>query len=84
MSVRTTVRPVAFANPFTLPGLDRTYPAGTYLVSVDEEQLDLSFSAFRRVGTRIALTHGAVTESWPVDPADLDAALSSDAAKRDG
>lgn len=82
MSVRTTVRPVVFAGSFTLPGLDRSYPAGTYLVSVDEEQLDLSFSAFRRVGTRIALSHGAVTESWPVEQADLDAALSADAAKR--
>lgn len=82
MSVRTTVKPVVFSGAFTLPGLDRSYPAGTYLVSVDEEQLDLSFSAFRRVGTRIALTHGAVIESWQVEPEDLEAALSNDAAKR--
>jgi hypothetical protein len=73
---------VVFAAPFTLPGLDRTYPAGTYYVSVDEEALDTSFAAFRRVGTRIALTRGPVIESWPVDPEDLDKALSNDATKR--
>ena len=72
---------VTFAAPFTLPGLDRFYPAGTYQVTTDDEQLDVSFSAFRRVATRIALSHGAVTESWPVNPVDLDAALASDMGK---
>ena len=46
---------VTFAAPFTLPGLDRPYPAGTYTVRTDDEQLDLSFAASRRVATVILL-----------------------------
>ncbi len=70
---------VTFRAPFTLPGLERFYPAGTYVVTTDDEQLDVSFSAFRRVETRIALSHGAVTEAWPVNPSDLEIALAIDA-----
>ena len=70
---------VTFAAPFTLPGLERSYPAGSYAVTTDDEQLDLSFSAFRRVATTIMLASGAVTQAWPVEPADLAAALAKDA-----
>lgn len=79
--IHTRSRTVTFRAPFTLPGLDRDYPAGSYRVDVDEEQLDLSFSAFRRVATSIVLVSGAMTQVWPVDPADLDAALTRDAAR---
>jgi hypothetical protein len=78
--IHTRSTTVTFRAPFTLPGLERSYPAGNYQVNVDEEQLDLSFSAFRRVATTIMLVSGAMTQAWPVDPADLDAALARDAA----
>ena len=71
---------VVFAHRFTLPGLDRSYPAGAYLITTESEPLDVSFAASRRTATRIALTRGAVTEHWPVDPVDLAAALAHDAA----
>lgn len=79
--IHTRSRTVTFRAPFTLPGLDRSYPAGSYQVNVDEEQLDLSFTAFRRVATTIMLVSGPTTQAWPVNPVDLDAALASDAAQ---
>jgi hypothetical protein len=78
--IHTRSTTITFRAPFTLPGLDRSYPAGSYQVNVDEEQLDLSFSAFRRVATTIMLASGATTQAWPVIPADLEAALARDAA----
>lgn len=71
---------VTFRSPFTLPGLDRSYPQGDYTITADDEQLDLGFTAFRRVATTILLHTGATTQAWPVAPADLEAALVADAA----
>ena len=76
--IRTRHYIATFGAPFTLPGLDRTYPAGSYDVSTDEESLDLSFAAFRRVATTIMLVDGPMTQAWPVDPKDLEAAIASD------
>jgi hypothetical protein len=80
--IHTSSAIVTFAAPFTLPGLERSYPAGNYRIDTDMEQLDLSFAASRRVATTIMLTAGAVTEAWPVDPTDLAAALAKDIAAR--
>jgi hypothetical protein len=74
--------PVTFAASFTLPGLDRSYPPGTYTVQVDDEQLDLTFAASRRVATIIMLRAGPETQAWLVKQADLDAALAADKANR--
>ena len=71
---------VEFHSPFTLPGLDRVYPAGSYIIRVDEEALDVSFPATRRVATTIMLPSGAMTQAWLVSSADLEAALAADAA----
>lgn len=79
--IHTRSTTVTFRAPFTLPGLDRDYPAGRYQVNVDEEQLDLSFAAFHRVATTIMLVSGAMTQAWPVNPVDLEAALANDAAQ---
>jgi hypothetical protein len=49
-------------------------------VSVDEEQLDVSFTAYRRVATTIMLVNGPTTRAWGVEPLDLAAALEKDAA----
>jgi hypothetical protein len=73
---------VSFAAPFTLPGLDRSYPAGNYTIQADDEQLDLSFAATRRLATTIMLKSGPMTQAWLVKPIDLDAALALDIAKR--
>lgn len=79
--IQTRHSVVSFAAPFTLPGLNRHYPAGDYRVNVDEEQLDVSFAASRRVATTIMLVWGATTEAWLVDPRDLEAALTADAER---
>jgi hypothetical protein len=42
MTMRTTSMTVSFAKPFTLEGMDRPQPAGTYRVDTDEELLDSS------------------------------------------
>ena len=81
MDIQTRSTTVTFQAPFTLPGLDRDYPAGRYTVSIDEEQLDVSFTAHRRVATIIMLVSGPVTHAWLVTPEDLDAALAHDAAR---
>ena len=72
---------VTFGSPFTLPGLDRSYPAGSYTVEADDEQLDLSFAASRRIATTILLRAGPMVQAWLVTPADLEAALTQDATK---
>ena len=61
MSTRTTETTVTFSRSFTLSAVDGVLPAGTYRVSVDEEEIDgLSFRAFQRVATMLHL---------PADPA---------------
>jgi hypothetical protein len=77
--IQTRSTSVTFRSPFTLPGLDHTYPAGNYRVVTDDEQLDVSFAASRRIATTIMLTSGAMTQAWLVRQADLDAALANDA-----
>jgi len=84
MSIDDTTSTVVFAHRFTLPGLNRTYPAGAYLITTENERLDVSFSATRRVATRIALTRGATTEYVAIEPSDLAAALAADAATPPG
>lgn len=80
--IHTRSYTVNFTAPFILPGLDRNYLAGTYTVQVDDEQLDLSFAASRRIATVIMLSAGAETQAWPVKPADLEVALAADANSR--
>ena len=80
MTIRTTSTSVTFRAPFTLPGLDRDYPPGSYSVSIDEDQLEVSFTAYRRVATTIMLVDGPTTSAWVVDPRDLEAALERDAS----
>src|SRR3569623_486685 len=52
---------VTFSSPFTLPGLERSYPPGSYTVNADDEQLDVSFEASRRIATTILLRAGPLT-----------------------
>ena len=77
---RTTTYAVTFTSDFTLPGWYESWPAGRYLVTTDEEQLDTSFPAFRRIATRIELQRGPIKSSVLISPQDLDSALEADRA----
>lgn len=78
--MRTTTYTVIFTSDFRLPGWDESWPAGRYLVTTDEEQLDTSFLAFRRIATRIELQRGPIKSSVLISPQDLDSALKADRA----
>lgn len=85
MSVRTTETTVTFRHPFSLAVLDGLQPAGTYRLTIDEEEIPgLSFAAFHRTATILHLPAVSVfaskSEAVPVDAAELAAALESDAA----
>ena len=81
MTMRTTARSVTFRGPFVLKGLDGVQPAGTYTVETDEEAIEASFLAYRRVATLMHVYKAGVTEVFPVDPVELDAALLRDAGR---
>jgi len=83
MSTRTIETSVTFSHPFTLSSVDGIQPAGTYRLSVDEEEIaGLSFSAFQRVATMLHLpadpAPGRTRELVQVDPQELASALAAD------
>ena len=83
MAERLTRKSVEFVRPFELGGVEGLQPAGTYDVETLEEQLDgLSFVAYRRVSTTIALRASNLAtlsrQLTMIDPADLAAALVKD------
>jgi hypothetical protein len=79
METRTTSHKVTFAKPFCLAGLDDIQPAGTYMVSVVEEQLDtLSFMGWRQVAATLQIRRGGATEHVAIDMQDLRGALLRD------
>ena len=85
MSTRTTETTVTFSRSFTLSAVDGVLPAGTYRVSVDEEEIEgLSFRAFQRVATMLHLpanpAAGRRRELVQVDPQELAGALAADTA----
>jgi len=82
VSTRTTTKTVVFRHPFELSAVSDRQPAGAYVVETDEEQLDTSFSAFRRLATLIRLPGRPGTAETgrvvDIDPAELEAALVRD------
>jgi hypothetical protein len=72
-------RTVTFEHPFTLPGMDRPHPAGTFVVNEDRETLDVVWSAYRVTLTMVLPTAGGY-ESWPVSAGDLELLLANDRA----
>ena len=82
MTRRTTSALVTFRSSFTLPSWDESWPAGDYTVTTDEELLDTSFPAYRRISTMITLERGAVTHHVEIDPLELVAAMEQDHAGR--
>ena len=85
MTTRTRSETVTFLHPFRLSGADDVQPPGRYLVETDEELLQsLSFPAYRRCSTYIHLAgrpgSSELSRVVDIDPAELAAALTSDAA----
>ncbi len=93
MATRTKEMIVRFARPFALEGVEHELPAGPYRITTEEEQIEgLSFVAYRRTSTSIAVPTGwqkpisaradrfASVEIVRITPADLARALARDAA----
>jgi hypothetical protein len=87
MTIRTSKKTVTFRRPFVLGGFDEVLPAGAYSVETDEELLEgISFPAYRRILTVIHLHaepgYPGLTQTFTIDPNELDAALIRDQADR--
>ena len=83
MRTRTREKTWTFSKPFTLQGVDRELPAGSYRVATDEELIEgLSFPVYRRVATMIFAPgrNRASLEMLSIDPDDLQAAQERDVA----
>jgi hypothetical protein len=86
MTKRSTRSTMTFSNPFTLPGYPGDLPAGDYDVLVEEELIEgPGFTAYRRTATFLTVRgrgrHAGRTELRAITHADLEQALSRDAAK---
>ncbi|MGB3042221.1 MAG: hypothetical protein WBB98_03430 [Xanthobacteraceae bacterium] len=85
MTIRSRCASVVFQHDFHIEGINRRLPPGAYDVVTDEEEIEgLSFLAYRRVATSFRVTgptrERVTTESFSVDPVDLEEALRQDAA----
>jgi hypothetical protein len=83
MSTRTSRKTVTFGHPFSLVGVERSLPAGSYDVVTDEELIEgLSFPAYRRLATMMLVParsgRASSVEMLTVDPLDLAAAQERD------
>jgi hypothetical protein len=80
LSERTREDHVTFHAPFSIKGVDGVLPAGSYRIVTEEAAIDdLTFLAYRRVSTAIAVPIGAASEEMAIiDPKDLEAALERD------
>jgi hypothetical protein len=82
MTVQTTSKTVTFTRPFNLSGIDEVQPAGTYTVETDEELLQTSLPAYRRISTLMRLpariTGTVLIQIVEVNPAELAAVLARD------
>ena len=81
-------RSVTFAHPFSLNGIDGTFPAGTYAIEESRERVEgLSFIGYRRTKTTIELPSANAAYSSrqivEVEPADLAEALARDVERGD-
>jgi hypothetical protein len=87
MTVRTTSKTVTFTHPFNLSGMEEMQPAGTYTVETDEELLQTSLPAYRRISTLMRLTtrpRGTVlTQIVEVNPLELAAVLARDVQRHE-
>ena len=82
MNTRTNRKTVTFNKPFSLDGIGRSLPAGSYEVITDEELIEgMSFPVYRRIATMMlvpAQSSRSTVEMLTVDPLALAAALDLD------
>jgi hypothetical protein len=86
MTMRTTDKTITFHRPFCLEGVDGVLPPADYRVVTDEEIIEgLPFVAYHRVSTSIFVPapSGSAVEMVSIDPSELEAAQSQDAAMHD-
>jgi hypothetical protein len=84
MTSSTIYKTITFAHPFSLEGVEGTYPPGSYEVTESREPVDgLSFIGYRRTKTTIELPGPLAAyvsrEVVEVEPAVIEAALERDA-----
>lgn len=80
MTTRATVTAVRFVQPFRLGGIDGVLAPGDYDVTTDEEQIGgMNVQGWRRLATTILIVRDGRTQSYPIDPIDLEASLMRDA-----
>ena len=80
MTTRSTVKTVRFTRPFHLGGIGGVLQPGDYDVTTDEEQIGgMNVQGWRRLATTIQIIRGGVTQSYTIDPIDLEASLMRDA-----
>jgi len=89
MPTRSTESTVSFSQAFCLTQFDHAQPAGTYQLVMEEELLEgLSFAAYHRVRTLLYLPAnarpGRTRQVIEIDPAELAAAVVSDALRAFG
>ncbi len=88
MTTRMTSTTVSFKHPFVLAHGQVALPAGDYDIDTYEDPIDgLSFIAYRRVSTTIAVAHAQLGDATTsarqrqiieVDPDDLARAIKHD------
>ena len=88
MLTRTTTSTIVFRRPFHIAWIDHAFPAGSYEVVTEEEQLDgISFLAYRRLQTYIYRQSTGdrlgLEPTYDVDPEDLAAALAQDVIEQE-
>ncbi len=85
MTTRATVKTVRFTQPFCLGGIGGVLQPGDYDVTTDEEQIGgMNVQGWRRLATTIQIFRGGVTQSYTIDPVDLQASLMRDASGSQG
>jgi hypothetical protein len=89
MTIRSRKETMVFTHPFSIKGVDRTLPEGTYEILSEEELIEgLSFPCYRRVGTFIIAPGGSPyrssTEMIQISPLDLADAQRIDASTHVG
>lgn len=83
MTTRSTETKVTFIHPFKLAAFDAPKPGGTYLLVVEEEQIEgLTFTAFRRTATTLYTpdisVRSGLQQAHPTTEAEIDALLETD------
>jgi hypothetical protein len=80
MVMRTTERTVKFSRQFSLSTIPGLQPPGLYRIVTDEEPIDsASRLAYRRVATTMEVRRDGAVQTFPIEPAELEAGLLADA-----